>query len=120
MAAVYTGRSLVMKPGSKITGFRFPGTYLSNSVHNPIYLYAFGGDNGGRFVLDGGEISGNRVETGVIYTDTGKSTALSLKLFTYVSGRIDDNTAVNTGVPHGNYVCCGGNTTERLIKIRYP
>jgi hypothetical protein len=104
MITVYKDDTLIMKSGSKLTGYVYPGSNYDGFYEmNPIVVY----HNNTGFILDGGEITGNTVAEGVIcapdvHTD-GDWENVYGELFVYISGKINDNTRADEST-HGNYI----------------
>ena len=84
LVSVTLGSTLIMKAGSKITGFN-----STSGTHAPVMV------SSGTFTMDGGEISGNSVSIGNVGTSSGVLLG-SGATFTMNGGSITNNTMVDT------------------------
>jgi hypothetical protein len=118
MITVYLEDTLIMKSGSKLTGYMHPGeTYMSSESCIPIRVY-FWDESIGQFILDGGEITGNTVGEGVISAANTGSEGLEYgNSFVYKSGKIYDNFRAD-GSP-GNYRVSNNSEILAPVEIAY-
>jgi len=77
--------SLIMKDGSKITGFS-----TTTADRYPVAIF-----DGGSFIMDGGEISGNTVDRGTSNNSASAGVWISRGTFTMNGGTITGNTLTN-------------------------
>jgi hypothetical protein len=100
MVTLTPGRTLIMKSGSKITGYNHgTGTLVTFNVIYALVDNQSPPVNVGKFILDGGAITGNKVIKGVICT--GGLASDNLSTFIYKSGEVYDN--VTDTDESGNY-----------------
>jgi hypothetical protein len=96
MVEVIPGSTLIMKSGSKITGYNSKGS--GSNYHDVICVRVDNQNpplNYGKFILDGGEITGNTVDRGVIFIGGNLENNGTLPTFTYNSGKIHGNVRYN-------------------------
>jgi hypothetical protein len=116
---------LIMKPGSKITGYNFPESRVAGGfwdIANPVYIQRIMGKGVGTFILDGGEITGNTVYLGVLWSTSNVANTALYQMFIYKRGKIYNNTALKTDVvEHGNYLACNyyDGDTDTFIDITH-
>jgi hypothetical protein len=106
MITVYRDDTLIMKSGSKVTGYMHPGVMFHYVPEcNPIFVFFSDSNPVGTFILNGGEITGNVVDQGVICASQVEEGVLVYgDTFEYISGKIYANTRLNDESTHGNYL----------------
>jgi hypothetical protein len=114
LVTIWPGSFLIMKSGSKLTGYNFNNPNLTFEKVLPIYLYTYSDWGQFRkcptFILDGGEITGNTVREGVIFciewadmVPEPDTYPYTFGVFEYKNGKIYDNVKFEDTTDHGNY-----------------